>query len=124
MCFVNAAIADSNSLTLSVPTPSQNYQTDRIRSGELDCSNAIGGATNIEFGVTGLIGVERDPLSPNYGDRAKDIGVYARMTIPLDGPRERINCNTLYMMELEKKRIEVEKLRQELNNMKKLQFEK
>ena len=31
------------------------YQADKFRAGELDCSNAIGSATQWEFGVTGII---------------------------------------------------------------------
>lgn len=114
----------SSSLNLAIPAPSQSYQSDRIRAGELDCSNAIGGGTNIEFGVTGIITRQDDPLATNYGDQNKDVGVYARITIPLDKPKERINCNTLYELELVKKRVEIQKLQQELENLKKLQFEK
>ena len=51
-----------------------------------------------------------------------DVGVYARITIPIGGPKERINCNTLYKLELEKKRLEVYKLQQELNNLRQLKF--
>lgn len=120
----NAQSNSSSSLNLAIPAPAQSYQSDRIRAGELDCSNAIGGGTNIEFGVTGIINRVDDPLATNYGDRTKDVGVYARITIPLDKPKERINCNTLYQMELVKKRIEIQKLQQELENLKKLQFEK
>lgn len=124
LCVAFSVYADNSSLNLSVPSPAQSYQSDRFRAGELDCSNAIGGSTNVEFGVTGIINRETDPLAPNYGDRVKDVGVFARITIPLDGPKDRVNCNTLYQLELEKKRIEVEKLRQELNNLRNLQFEK
>jgi hypothetical protein len=116
--------ADNSSLNLSVPAAPGSYQSDRIRSGDLDCSNAIGGSTNLEFGVTGIIGADRDPLSPTFGDRTKDVGVYARIIVPLDGPKERINCNTLYQLEIQKKRMEVEKLQQELNQLRALQFEK
>ena len=116
--------AQSNSIGLTIPSPSGNYQSDRFRAGELDCSNAIGGGTNVEFGVTGIINQNDDPLSTQYGTgRARDVGVYARITIPLDGPKERVNCNTLYELELRKKRLEVEKLQQELNNLRRLQFE-
>lgn len=118
------AVGDNSSINLAVPSPGQSYQSDRIRAGELDCSNAIGGGTNVEFGVTGIINRNNDPLSPNFGDSGRDVGVYARITIPLDGPKERINCNTLYELELRKKRMEVEKLQQELNALRQLQFEK
>jgi hypothetical protein len=46
--------------------------------------------------------------------------VYARIVIPLDGPEERINCNTLYKLELEKKQLEVLKLRREVENLRKM----
>jgi len=47
--------------------------------------------------------------------------VYARITIPLDGPKERVNCNTLYQLELKKKRLEIMKLEQELLRLQQLQ---
>ena len=118
-----SAWADNSSVNLAIPSPAQSYQSDRIRSGELDCSNAIGGGSTVEFGVTGIVNIDNDPLSQNQGTRGKDVGVYARITIPLDGPAERINCNTLYELELERKQMEVEKLKQELNNLRRLQFE-
>lgn len=118
-------LADNSSLNLAIPSPGGNYQSDRFRAGELDCSNAIGGGTNLEFGVTGIINQNDNPLSTEYGNtKGRDVGVYARITIPLDGPKERVNCNTLYELELRKKRLEVEKLQQELNNLRRLQFEK
>ena len=54
------------------------------------------------------------------GDTSRDVGVYARIVIPLDGPKERINCNTLYELELRKKRLEVLKLQQELEQLRAL----
>ena len=117
------AIADSSSLNLALPNMGTNYGTDSIRSGDLDCKNSIGGATNLELGVTGIIDNavspfdSEDPLNP----QSKDIGLYARIVIPLDAPKERINCNTLYQLELQRRRIEVQKLQQELNNLRKLQ---
>ena len=116
------ALADSSSLNLQLPNGSQNYQSDSIRAGDLDCKNAIGGSTNLEFGVTGIINnavgmfQSEDPMNPE----TKDVGVYARIVIPLDGPKERINCNTLYELELRKKRLEVERLSLELENLRRL----
>ena len=111
------AFADSSSLNLQLPSGGGNYQSDKFRAGDLDCSNAIGGSTNVEFGVTGILGSSNETLDVSN----KDIGVYARIIVPLDGPRERINCNTLYQLELQKKRLEVQKLKQELNNLRNLQ---
>ena len=100
-----------------------NFANDKFRAGDLDCSNAIGGATNFEFGVTGIIdnhvGIFGDRDS-STGSSTKDIGVYARVTIPLDKPKERINCNTLYQLELKKKRLEVMKLEEELKRLREL----
>jgi len=116
-------MAQSNSLNLQLPSSPSSYSSDKFRAGDLDCSNAIGGGTNLEFGVTGIINNAQSPfesVNPMYPER-KDVGVYARITIPLDGPKERINCNDLYKLELKKKRLEVMKLEQELENLRKLQ---
>jgi len=53
--FGSAVNAESSSLNLQLPSAPGNYQSDKFRAGDLDCSNAIGSATNLEFGVTGLI---------------------------------------------------------------------
>jgi len=120
--FSSIAFAENSSLNLQLPNSGATYGQDSFRAGDLDCKNAIGGATNIEFGVTGIVDnatgpfSSEDPLNPE----SKDIGVYARIIIPLDGPDERINCNTLYQLELRKKRIEILKLQEELEALKQL----
>lgn len=122
LCSV--ALADSSSLNLQLPNAGNTYGQDSIRSGDLDCKNSIGGATNFEIGVTGIIDNAVTPFigSDDPGNpQTKDIGLYARIVIPLDAPKERINCNTLYQLELQRRRIEVMKLRQELDNLRKLQ---
>lgn len=115
----SAVMADSSSLNLALPTSPGNYQSDKFRAGELDCSNAIGSATQFETGVTGLIS-KNDIGGADVGD----VGVYARIIIPL-GKRvkSRIDCNRLYELELRKKELEVMKLEQELRALRKLQFE-
>ena len=126
------AWADSSSMNLNLPSSPQSYASDRIRAGQLDCQNAIGSATNVEFGVVGFIDNQYqnpydnpyDATFSNSTVRDSDIGVYAKITIPIGGPKERINCNTLYQLELEKKRMEVMKLKQEIANLRSLQFAK
>lgn len=117
-----SAYAQNNSLNLQLPSGPTSYQSDKFRAGDLDCSNAIGGGTNLEFGVTGIINDAQDPFSGRdpINPQRKDIGVYARIVIPLDGPEERINCNTLYKLELEKKQLEVLKLRREVDNLRRM----
>ena len=117
------AMAESSSLNLSLPNAGSTYGQDSIRAGDLDCKNAIGGATQLEFGVTGIIDNAKSPFdSSNSIDNpeSKDIGIYARIVVPLDAPKERINCNSLYQIELRKARLEVLKLEEELNALRRL----
>ena len=82
--IAGSALADSSSLSLALPTPNINTQSDRIRSGSIECSNSISGSTLLEYGLTGLI----SGLDTNA--RGKDIGIYARIVIPLHAPKNRI----------------------------------
>lgn len=122
--FCSTALAETSGLNLQLPTQTGNYQSDKFRVGDLDCSNAIGGATNLELGVTGIVDNavgpfdNPDPLNPE----TKDIGLYARIIIPLDAPKERISCNRLFELELRKRRLEVLKLEQELRNLQQFRF--
>ena len=111
----------NNALSLQLPSMSNSYQSDKFRAGNLDCSNAIGGSTNLEFGMTGIVNnaMGEDVTNPT----SKDVGLYARIVMPLNAPKERINCNTLYKLELRKKRLEVMKLEQELNTLRRLQLQ-
>jgi len=121
--FCGVAMADSSSLNLQLPNAGSSYGTDKIRAGDFECSAAIGGATNFEIGATGIVNNAVSPFSSEdpSNPTSKDIGLYARIVIPLDAPRERVNCNTLYQLELERRRLEVMKLQQELENLKRLQ---
>ena len=113
--MTSSAVADSSSLALSLPNPPMNYQSDSFSTGSLRCSNAVGGGVNLEYGVTGVLS------GLNTMNKGKDIGVYARIVIPLDKPKARINCNDLYQIELTQRRLEVQKLRDELEALKNLQ---
>ena len=129
----NVAFAQS-SLNLAIPQSPQSYQQDRIRTGDVECSMAIGSSTNVEFGVVGILN-QNDPFSnqfmmsdPAYMNQysnqfIRDVGVYGRITIPIGAPKERLNCNTLYKLELEKQRLELYKLRQEIQQLRAMQFE-
>jgi len=123
--FPVMAVSDNSSLNLNLPSSTMNHQSDKFRAGDMDCSNAVGGATNFEFGMMGVVDNASGPFSNNdpMDRETKDIGVYARITIPLDKPRERINCNTLYQLELRARRLEVEKLELELEQLRKMRFE-
>ena len=114
------------SLNLNIPQASGTHGTDKIRAGNVDCQNSIGSGTNFEFGVVGIIEQGDEIFKPQvqtYEDQEfRDVGVYARINIPIGGPKERINCNSLYQLELTKKRLEVEKLQREVQQLRQLQF--
>jgi len=117
--------AKSQSVNLALPQSPSSFQSDRFRIGDKDCSNAIGSSTNVEFGVVGLLDQPGYDIvgQQSYNDYNRNVGVYARITIPLDGPEERINCNTLYQLALERERLEVQRLKAELQQLRNLQFE-
>jgi len=127
--FSSLVVADTSNLNLSLPQSPQSYQSDRIRAGDLECSAAIGSSTNVEFGVVGILN-QSDPtydlmdpyLNYNTDNFVKDVGVYGRITIPLGAPKERLNCNALYQLELRKKRLEVQKLEAEIQELRKMQY--
>lgn len=122
LLLVSNAAAQNNSLSLQMPYGFSNYQSDKFRAGDLDCQNALGGTKSLEFGVTSILNNATGVLStadPNT-PRTKDVGIYARIIIPIDETPERINCNSLYQLELKKKRVEIEKLEAELENLRKL----
>ncbi len=123
LCVVaSSAIAESNNLALTLPNPPMNYQSDRFRAGNLDCSNAVGGGVNLEFGVTGVVNNVGGTFSASsLGNQSKDVGLYARVVIPLDKPKSRINCDDLYQVELAQRRLEIQQLRNELEALKNLQ---
>jgi hypothetical protein len=129
----NKSYAQS-SLNLAIPQSPQSFQQDRVRAGDVECSAAIGSSTNVEFGVVGILN-QNDPFAnqmlmadPAFVNRysnqfIRDVGVYGRITIPLGAPKERLNCNLLYKLELEKKQLELIKLRQEIQMLRNMQFE-
>ena len=119
------SIAWAQSVNLALPQSPSSFQSDRFRIGDKDCSNAIGSSTNLEFGVVGLLDQPGYDIvgQQSFNDYNRNVGVYARITIPLQGPEERINCNTLYQLALERERLEVQRLKAELEQLKSLQFE-
>jgi len=132
--WTGAAYGQSNGINIAIPQSPQSYQSDRVRAGDVECSAAIGSSTNVEFGVVGILNQEdpiynlasQDPYMMNRYNTdnfLRDIGVYGRITIPIGAPKQRLNCNALYQLELQKKRLEVIKLQQEIVNLRNLKFE-
>ena len=117
VCIVFAD-STSNSLSLSLPNSGGNYQSDSFRAGELDCSMALGSATNLEFGLTSII---QGGTATNSG-KTGDIGIYSKITIPLGRRNKgsRIDCNRLYELELKLKQLELTRLQQEIQRLREL----
>ena len=115
-----SAQADSTSLALQLPSSSLSYQSDSFRAGDLDCSMAIGGSTNLEMGVLGGV---NNLDGTGLMTQTKDIGLFARIVIPLNAPKSRIDCNQLYLLELQQRRLEIQQLQAEIEAMKALQEE-
>ena len=117
-------MAESTSMSLSLPGSSSSNGTDSVSMDQMKCANSISGGTLFEVGMTGVINNAIAPLvgkqDPN-NPQSKDVGLYARIIIPLDGPAERVNCNSLYQLMLQKQRLEMTKLRQEINLLKEMQ---
>ena len=122
--FCTQSMASSTSLNLALPSAGVGYGSDSIKAGDLDCQNSIGGSTNFELGLTGIVNNATSLFSSDdkNNPQTKDFGIYARIIVPLDAPRERINCNTLYQLELQRRRLEVEKLRAEIELLKSMQI--
>ena len=88
----------------------------------------------MEFGVVGVlnqndpysnfnqsnIGVDADGYDPN--GFIKDVGVYAKITIPSGKPKKRLDCSKLYALELRARELEIRKLEAEVANLRNLQF--
>jgi len=130
MLISMGALAESSSLNLNLPATPGSYASDRIRADNVECSMAIGASTNLEFGVVGVLN-QNGPYTSNFNmpddydsnELIKDVGVYAKITVPLNPPKSRLDCNKLYQLELEIKRMEVQKLKQEIANLRALKFE-
>jgi len=123
LLMLSTTVLANNSLSLQLPSSSGSYQSDSFKTTDLSCSNAIGGSINLEFGLTGIINNATSLWSSaSELPKSKDIGVFARIIMPLNAPEERINCNTLYQLELNKKRLEIMKLETELNALRRLQL--
>lgn len=120
--YCNLSFAQNGSLSLALPSSPGSYQSDRFRAGDLDCSMAIGSGTNVEFGVIGIIN-NSQALTTNTSPGAKEVGVYGRITIPIGAPKGRVDCTVFYELELSKRRMEIQKLEAELNNLRNLKFE-
>lgn len=131
LMIVSFNVSANSSLNLNIPTSPQSYASDQFRAGDMDCRQAIGSSTQMEFGVMGILdqndpfqsNMSVDPNAINNNDFMKDIGVYARIIVPIGAPKERIDCNKFFKLEMKRRELEILKLQQEITNLRRLQFE-
>jgi hypothetical protein len=129
------AWGQSSSVNLAIPSSPQSFQSDRVRSGQFECSQAIGSSTNVEFGVVGLLNqngpygnqfgtsnIVVEPDGYNQNDFVRDVGVYAKITVPIGAPKKRLDCNRLYELELRARELEIKKLEAEVANLRNMKF--
>ena len=117
-------VAFAQSLNLALPNTPGSYLSDRIRAGDIECNMGIGSGTTVEFGVIGVINAGNQTIvSNNLTNANKDVGVYGRITIPIGAPKTRLECDSLYQIELRRKNMEIERMEIELRNLRNLKFE-
>ena len=75
--FCTQSMASSTSLNLALPSAGVGYGSDSIKAGDLDCQNSIGGSTNFELGLTGIVNNATSLFSSDdkNNPQTKDFGI-------------------------------------------------
>ena len=124
-CLLSGA---SYSQTIVVPgTPTAITGGDEIRGRDgTSCKQGTHQRPTLDFGVTtginqGMNGSVMpyqnsqsqsvDMLNQQSNNAANNFGIYARVVIPLGSEPERLDCTQLYAMELERLKMELERLK-------------
>ncbi len=98
--------------TLIIPQSQSNFGQDSVKINGFECSTSVSSQKNLETGVLAAQSQYNNYNPGLYGGSsyspAVTGGVYARVIIPLDGQRNRPDCNRLYEIELEKRALELE----------------
>jgi hypothetical protein len=109
-----------------LPTgPSSSGQDEFHAADGTSCRTTMDGTKRLEVGSYGSGGDNLNssnyPYNYNYvtgyGSRQppqKNGGVYARFTMSLDASRSRMDCNKLYELEIERRRLEIELMKRNL----------
>jgi hypothetical protein len=117
---VVAAAAAHAQLSLSMPYGSAGYGTDSISANGVNCSNAINGSAQFE---TGVLATQDRPtnqtVSTNNSSNDMRTGLYARVVVPINPPKSRIDCSRLYEITLQRQQLELQALREQLQEERK-----
>ena len=101
-----------------LPVAPTSYGQDEFRAADgTTCRSSMDGTKRVEVGAFGSGGRTDNNgytlpgyTNPNQGNA----GVYGRLSVSLDAPSERMNCNTLYKLELERRQLELELMKRSL----------
>lgn len=112
-----ATAASGQGLLLPPSTPS--YGQDEFQSSDgTSCRTSMDGSKRVEAGAFGTGAEYRDgrgiPVTTFNREPSSNVGAYVRFSIALDAPRSRMDCRKLYELELEKKRLELDMVKQSL----------
>jgi hypothetical protein len=116
---VVAAAAAHAQLSLSMPYGSAGYGTDSISANGVNCSNAINGSAQFE---TGVLATQGQPTGQAVGATSNNdtrTGLYARVIVPINPPKSRIDCSRLYEITLQRQQLELQALREQLQEERK-----
>lgn len=117
--FATPAFAQSAGFYL--PTGVTSYGQDEFRAADgTTCRSTMDGTKRIEVGAYGSGNRSNDnsySLPGYYGQgNGNNAGVYGRFTMSLDAAPDRMNCNILYKLELERRSLELEMMKRSLTS--------
>lgn len=101
-----------------LPTAPTSYGQDEFRAADgTSCRSSMDGTKRVEVGAFGSGGRSDNTYYslPGYSYPAQgNAGVYGRFSMSLDASPERMNCNALYRLELERRTLELELMKRSL----------
>jgi hypothetical protein len=93
---------------VSLPNASLSTGSDEVRAADgTSCRSAVGG--NGAYVDTGVIG------SPGQGSTDFSGAVYTRLVVPLGGGKRRLDCSSLYELEIQRLKMELDLARMGLS---------
>ncbi|MFC7052747.1 hypothetical protein ACFQI3_08620 [Hansschlegelia quercus] len=103
-----------------LPTPSTSYGQDEFRAADgTSCRSTMDGARHLEVGAFRSDNPNDGGLYVLQGlpgqTKQRNTGVYGRFSISLDAPTQRMDCTALYRLEIERRTLENEMMKQSLN---------
>lgn len=111
--FLSLMLASAFATAASIPsTTSLPNGYDRVKgSSGITCESTVAPKAYMDFGIVGsdYDSSEYNPYYTRSGyDRNDEVMAYAKVVVPIGGNTERVNCNRLYDLELEKLRAELD----------------